>query len=127
MGQVTVTINGRTYRLACGEGEETRVSELAGLVSQRMDRLVAEVGTASQELLLLMVALLLADELTERGAATAGAKAAPAAKPAAPAKAIPPKADALAPPKPAQPKGESQDAKAAADPNARPSRAASGA
>lgn len=72
MGQVTVTINGRTYRLACGDGDEGRVAELAANVSQRIDRIVAEVGSASQDLLLLMVALLLADEVTEQGAGAAG-------------------------------------------------------
>lgn len=74
MGQVTVTMNGRTYRLACGDGEEARVAQLAALVSKRVDRIVAEVGNASQDLLLLMVALLLADEVVERPAGTADGK-----------------------------------------------------
>ena len=29
MGQVSVTLNGRTYRLECGEGEETHLIALA--------------------------------------------------------------------------------------------------
>lgn len=125
MGQVTVTINGRTYRLACGEGEEARVAELAGLVSQRMDRLVAEVGNASQDLLLLMVSLLLADELTERAATVA--KPAAAAKTAAAAKPASPKPAAETAAKPAQPKGEADAVKAAGDPSARATHAAGGA
>lgn len=74
MGQVTVSINGRIYRLACGDGEEARVAELAADISDRIDRLVAEVGNAGQDVLLLMVALLLADEASERASAAADGK-----------------------------------------------------
>jgi cell division protein ZapA len=44
MGQVTVTVNGRTYRLRCGEGEEARLIQLATLVGDRTDGLAAEFG-----------------------------------------------------------------------------------
>ena len=63
MGQVTVTVNGRTYRLQCGDGEERRLIELATHVGNRIDGLAAEFGPVGDDRLLLMTALLVADEL----------------------------------------------------------------
>lgn len=65
MGQVTVTLNGRTYRLRCGDGEETRLLQLAGHLERRIDGLAAEFGQVGDERLLLMAALLITDELWE--------------------------------------------------------------
>ena len=76
MGQVAITLNGRTYRLRCGEGEESRLIQLAGVVRRRVDELAAEYGNVNDERLLLMAALLIADELLDAQAllddATAG-------------------------------------------------------
>lgn len=63
MGQVAVTLNGRTYRLRCGDGEEERLMQLATHVRGRLDSLTAEFGQAGDERLLLMAALLISDEL----------------------------------------------------------------
>jgi cell division protein ZapA len=63
MGQVTVTVNGRTYRLRCGEGEERRLLELAAYVNERVDGIAMEFGQIGDDRLLLMAALLIADEL----------------------------------------------------------------
>ena len=65
MGQVTVTLNGRTYRLRCGDGEEKRLSELAEHLSLRIDRLAMDFGQPGDERLLLMAALLVTDELLD--------------------------------------------------------------
>ena len=65
MSQVTITLNGRTYRLSCGEGEESRLIELADVVRTRLQSLVAEFGQAGDDRLLLMSALLIADELLD--------------------------------------------------------------
>ena len=65
MGQVGITLNGRTYRLHCGEGEEQRLNELADMVREKLDHLVEQFGQAGHDRLLLMAALLLADELLE--------------------------------------------------------------
>ena len=65
MGQVTVTINGRTYRLSCGEGEESRLLELAEHVRVRVEGLAAEFGQVGDERLIVMASLLIADELLE--------------------------------------------------------------
>lgn len=63
MGQVSVIINGRTYRLACSDGEEARLLELASHVKSRVDQLTREFGQVGDDRLLLMTALLVADEL----------------------------------------------------------------
>lgn len=63
MGQVSVTLNSRTYRLACEDGEVERLVELAQYVKERVDNLTLEFGQVGEERLLLMAALLIADEL----------------------------------------------------------------
>lgn len=65
MPQVTVIVNGRTYRLMCGQGEEARVTELADHIRQRIDDLSYVTGSPGDERLLLMAAIMLADELWE--------------------------------------------------------------
>lgn len=90
MGQVTVTLNGRSYRLSCGDGEEERLLALADHVRAKLDALVAQFGQAGNDRLMLMAALLIADELwdartmtyasdNEAAAAKAGGKAQKAA------------------------------------------------
>lgn len=81
MGQVAVTLNGRTYRLVCGDGEEPRLAELANHVKNHVEKLAREFGQAGDERLLLMAALLVADELWE---ARAELKASTAKSPASP-------------------------------------------
>ena len=39
MPQVSITIANRTYELACGEGEEDRVHELAAYVDEKLSML----------------------------------------------------------------------------------------
>ena len=65
MGQVTVTLNGRTYRLRCGDGEEPRLLALAEHVKGKVDQLVGEFGQVGDDRLMLMAALLVTDELFE--------------------------------------------------------------
>jgi len=56
MGQVSVPVNGRSYAITCDDGQETRIRRLA----QYVDAKVAEfVG------LLLLAALVIADELSD--------------------------------------------------------------
>jgi cell division protein ZapA len=76
MGQVAITVNGRSYRFECGDGEEARLKELAAYVKSRMDGLTREHGKIGVERLLLMTALLIADDLWD---ATSGDQPASAA------------------------------------------------
>jgi cell division protein ZapA len=63
MSQVSVTVNGKTYVLACGEGEEPHLARLAQAVDRRITQLVASVGQVGEARLLLMAALMATDEL----------------------------------------------------------------
>jgi cell division protein ZapA len=76
MGQVAITVNGRSYRFECGDGEEARLKELVAYVKSRMDGLTREHGNIGEERLLLMTALLIADDLWD---ATSGDQPASAA------------------------------------------------
>lgn len=65
MPEVAITVNGRSYRIACGAGEEARVQALARGFDQRVEGLVRASGQAGEAQLLLAAGLLLADELDE--------------------------------------------------------------
>ncbi len=69
MARVDVTFNGRTYPIACDDGQEQRVREVAAYVDARLLEVKAAVRSASDAHLLLMVCLLLADELFDVRAA----------------------------------------------------------
>lgn len=63
MGQISIVLNSRTYRLNCGDGEEQRLAALATYFKDKFDALTRESGGAVNEQLLLMTALLITDEL----------------------------------------------------------------
>ncbi len=65
MAQVDVTINGRIYQIACDEGQEEHLARLAEYVDRRVEELVSGVGQVGDSRLLVMVAMLIADELAE--------------------------------------------------------------
>ncbi len=65
MAQITVTINGRSYPVACNEGEERRIDELARYVDGKVKSFVRELGQIGEARLLLLAALVLADELAD--------------------------------------------------------------
>ena len=65
MAQVAGVINGRSYRVSCDEGQEERVLALGHLVDHQVTELAGRVGQVGEMQLLVMTALLLADELGE--------------------------------------------------------------
>ncbi|MCB1511923.1 MAG: cell division protein ZapA [Hyphomicrobiaceae bacterium] len=65
MGQVTITLNGRAYRLSCRDDEEERLGQLVEHVRAKVEQLTGEFGQIGNERLMLMSALLIADELFE--------------------------------------------------------------
>lgn len=65
MAQVWVTVCGRRYALACKDGEEPRLQRLAATVAAKAVDVEQTLGQTSEPRLLLMAALLLADELLE--------------------------------------------------------------
>src|SRR5262245_62275770 len=66
MPQVSVTINGRQFRMACESGEEARLMRLAGDLDARIVALRGRFGEIGDTRLTVMAALALADELSER-------------------------------------------------------------
>lgn len=63
MPLVNVMVNGRAYTIACDEGEEEHLKALAADVDSKVQELLGSVGQVGDQRLILMAALLLADEL----------------------------------------------------------------
>ena len=68
MSQVTVTINGRQFRMACEDGQENHLQRLAADLDQRIEQLRKNFGEIGDTRLTVMAALTVADELGETGA-----------------------------------------------------------
>jgi cell division protein ZapA len=64
MPLVQVVVNGREYQVACDDGQEERLKELAQLFDKRVQALASSVGQVGDSRLLLMAGLVLADELS---------------------------------------------------------------
>jgi cell division protein ZapA len=76
MPEVLVQIANRTYELACGDGEEQRVQELAAYVDEKVTELRLQLPGTPEVKLLVFAALILADESREaRGIAKAAESA----------------------------------------------------
>lgn len=65
MAQVTVTIAGRTYRMACNEGEEPHLEALAHQMDSRIEELRGAFGEIGDQRLIVMAGISVADELAE--------------------------------------------------------------
>jgi cell division protein ZapA len=65
MSQVSVSIDGRKYRLACNEGEEAQLESLAGMIDEKIGEMRASFGEIGDQRLVIMAALSIADKLTE--------------------------------------------------------------
>jgi cell division protein ZapA len=65
MAQVSVTINGRVYRMACDDGQEEHLAQLARDLDERIGRLRESFGEIGDTRLTVMAALVIADELAE--------------------------------------------------------------
>jgi len=65
MPQVSINIANRTYELACGEGEEERVHELAAYVDDKVTQLRRQLPGVAEVKLLVFASLMLADESRE--------------------------------------------------------------
>jgi cell division protein ZapA len=65
MPQVTVTIAGLTYRIACREGEERHLEGLAASYDARIQEMRSDFGTIDDLRLHVMAAISQADELYE--------------------------------------------------------------
>ena len=92
MGQVSLTVNARPFAITCEDGQETRIRRLGQYVDAKVAEFVGSVGQVGEARLLLLAALVIADELTDAnealrlersGARTSDVEAAAAADAAA--------------------------------------------
>ena len=65
MAQVEIKINGRDYRIACEDGQESHLSNLAKYLDAKVNDLVEEVGQIGDTSLMVMAGLLITDELSD--------------------------------------------------------------
>jgi cell division protein ZapA len=88
---VDLTIAGRTYQVACREGEEENLRSAGRLVDAKAREALAGLGTLSEARQFLFAALLLADQIVEKRP-----EAAIPAEPAEPDPVLTARAEALA-------------------------------
>jgi cell division protein ZapA len=67
MSQISVTINGRQFRMACEDGQEEHLTTLARELDSRIESLRGKFGEIGDTRLTVMAALTIADELGEMG------------------------------------------------------------
>lgn len=74
MAQVTLRINGYSYLVGCEDGQESHLEAMGAALQGRIDRARA-LGQQGEARMLLLAALLLADDLHDKEAALAEAQA----------------------------------------------------
>jgi cell division protein ZapA len=77
-----LNIAGRTYQVACREGEEDNLRAAARLVDGKSREALAGLGTLSEARQFLFASLLLADQLIDKGPEAVAAAAPPPPTPA---------------------------------------------
>ncbi len=67
MAQVNVTISGKTYRMACEDGQEEHLAGMAERLNELIEQLRARFGEIGDQRLTVMAAITLADQNAEAG------------------------------------------------------------
>ena len=65
MAQVTVTIDGKAYRMACEEGQESHLMELADKFDRYVSHLKGQFGEIGDLRLTVMAGIMVMDELSD--------------------------------------------------------------
>ena len=65
MGQVNLTINSRPFAVTCDDGQEARIRRLGQYVDAKVAEFVGNIGQVGEARLLLLAALVIADELAD--------------------------------------------------------------
>ena len=73
MAEVDLNIAGRSYRVACRNGEEESLQSAAKLVDAKSREALAGLGTLSEARQLLFASLLLADQILDKNPESAAA------------------------------------------------------
>jgi cell division protein ZapA len=71
MGQVVVKVNGRDFPLSCPDGQEPRIRRLAQYVDAKVGEFTQTLGQVGEARLVLLAALVIADELSDANEALA--------------------------------------------------------
>jgi len=69
MPELHLTINGRTYPVACEDGQEQRLKELAQYLDRKTTDFVRKHGQIGEARILVLAALMITDELADAQAA----------------------------------------------------------
>jgi cell division protein ZapA len=75
MAQLTIEINGKPYVVGCQDGQEQKLRDLAAMLDSHVRDVAGNIGQLGETRLLLMGALLLADDLEEAKARLSRAQA----------------------------------------------------
>ena len=65
MAQVTLRINGYAYTVGCQDGEDQHLQGMAGEVERRIEGIKSAIGQSGESRMLVMAALMMADDLYE--------------------------------------------------------------
>lgn len=65
MAEISVSIAGRQYRMACDDGEEARLETLAGRLDSKIAELRRHFGEIGDQRITVMAALTMVDELSD--------------------------------------------------------------
>jgi len=65
MAEVSVEVNGHPYLIGCEDGQEPKLAELARIVDSQVRQVARDVGALGETRLILMGALMMADEIAE--------------------------------------------------------------
>ena len=65
MAEVDITINGRSYRISCKDGEEERIKSLSSLINNQVQKLSDKIGQLGEARMILLASLVLLDKSDE--------------------------------------------------------------
>ena len=65
MAEVDITINRRSYRISCKDGEEERIKSLATLINNQVQKLSEKIGQLGEARMILLASLVLLDKSDE--------------------------------------------------------------
>ena len=65
MAEVDITINGRSYRISCKDGEEERIKSLSSLINNQVQKLSERIGQLGEARMILLASLVLLDKSDE--------------------------------------------------------------
>ena len=83
MAEVKIFINGRSYDISCDSGQEGRIVDLAAYIDQRLQQISRSGAAYNDAHLMVLTALVVADEMFDLRDAESGQKPARAAAPVA--------------------------------------------